>query len=47
MKTITNFTRIKRTIEVLKCQYPSQRIPKRIIIRKLSDADFQTIYINY
>jgi hypothetical protein len=44
---MTNYTKIKRTIQALQYCYPMQTISKCTIAKCLNDADFQTKYINY
>ena len=43
---MSNFTKIKRTIQVLQNCYPNQKITKETIIKCLCNQDFQDIYIN-
>jgi hypothetical protein len=44
---MTNFTRIKRTIQTLNYCYPNQLINKATILQCLKNNEFQAIYINY
>jgi hypothetical protein len=44
---MTNFTRIKRTIQALNYCYPNQSIYKETVLNCLNNTEFQAIYINY
>ena len=44
---LSNFTRIKRTIQALNNCYPNQSIDKETVLNCLQNAEFQAIYINY
>jgi hypothetical protein len=44
---LSNFTRIKRTIQALSGCYLNQRIDKETVLNCLQNAEFQAIYINY
>ena len=44
---LSNFTRIKRTIQALSGCYPNQSIDKETVLNCLQNTEFQAIYINY
>jgi hypothetical protein len=44
---MTNYIKIKRTIEALQYCYPMQKIDKQTILKCLNDNNFLSIYVNY
>lgn len=44
---MTNFVKIKRTIQALQYCYPNQTILKDTIVKCLCDSDFQSKYVIY
>ena len=46
-KSISNFTRIRRTIGTLKACYPCQSVDKATVLECLNDKDFQHKYVEY
>lgn len=44
---MSNYTRIKRTIQALQFAYPNQEISKESVLNCLDDTEFQTKYVNY
>lgn len=47
MKTISNFTRIKRTIQQFNFAHDGQKVTKEEIINALNNQNFQDKYVNY
>ena len=47
MKTLTNYTKLKRTILALQYSYGNQKIDKQTIINCLNNIEFQTKYVNF
>jgi hypothetical protein len=47
MKTLTNYTRIRRTINALQVCYTDQKIDRDLITRCLKNVEFQSKYVNY
>lgn len=41
------YTKIKRTIQALRYGYPQQNLDKTLILKCLSDKQFQAKYVNY
>ena len=44
---MTNFTKIKRTVQALQFAYALQQIAKADIIKALNNDNFQSAYVNY
>lgn len=44
---MSNYTRIKRTIQALKFAYPFQEIGKKAVLNCLVNTEFQNKYVNY
>lgn len=47
MKNLTNFSKIKRTIQQLQFCYENCKIEKYTILKCLENEDFQSKYVNY
>jgi hypothetical protein len=47
MKTISKYTRIKRTISTLRDCYTNQQLDKSLILNCLNNSEFQSKYVNY
>jgi hypothetical protein len=44
---MTNYTKIKRTIQALQYTYAFQQIAKVDVIKALNNDNFQSAYVNY
>jgi hypothetical protein len=44
---MTNYTKIKRTIQALQFAYNMQQIAKVDVIKALNNDNFQSAYVNY
>ena len=44
---MTNYTKIKRTIQALQFAYNMQQIAKVDVINALNNDNFQSAYVNY